>query len=720
MSGNVQKSLFDKILIANRGEIACRVMRTAKRMGIKTVAIYSEADARSMHVRMADEAYCVGGPKSQDSYLQMNRILDVALKSGAQAIHPGYGFLSENAKFVDMVESKGIKFIGPSSFPMNAMGDKINSKKIAKDANCFVIPGFEGEVENETRAVQLAKEIGYPVMIKASAGGGGKGMRVAYNDAEVHEAFSLCKNEAMSSFGDDRMLIERFIEDPHHIEIQVIADAHGNVAAFPERECSVQRRNQKVVEEAPSCLIDPETRKNMQNQAIALCKAVGYRSAGTIEMLCDNNKNFYFLEMNTRLQVEHPITEMISGEDLVELMIRVAAGEKLPQRFLDSPHVPFNGWAIESRVYAEDPLRNFLPSIGPLNTYVEPPALDHEGNVVRIDTGVFEGGVISMYYDPMIAKLCTRANDRPTAIALMDAALSRYVVDGLGNNMCFLQSIMRNESFRNGTYGTKFIGLEYPTGFHGVDLNPEETTELVATAAAMHHATLLVRSGNDMVEEIKEQTFVAVLGGQEGVPYRVTIGQEEGGYMDIDVTPMKEGAAGGGSLTVMGLDYSPGARFARVFLDKEIPDGPVTVSNEYLANGSEFGMETDPDSELKDTAVEVLQIEAKTVEGYRLRYKGSQQEVLIRTELEHEMSAHMRPPEKKDFSNMLRCPMPGTLVSVDVEPGQHVVEGQELAVVEAMKMQNILRATKNAVIKSVSCKAGANLKTDQVILEYES
>ena len=443
--GGGKQKPFDKILIANRGEIACRVMRTCKRLGVKTVAVYSEADAAGMHVRMADEAYCIGTAASSESYLKMDRILAVAKKTGAQAIHPGYGFLSENAKFVDMVEAAGIVFIGPSSKPMNLMGDKINSKKIAKAANCFIIPGFEGEVEDEAHCVKLANDVGYPVMIKASAGGGGKGMRVAYNDAEVREGFRMSKAEARSSFGDDRMLIERFIEDPHHIEIQVIADSFGNVAAFPERECSVQRRNQKVVEESPSCLLTPETRRSMQQQAIALCKATGYRSAGTVEMLADNKQNFYFLEMNTRLQVEHPITELVSGEDLVEHMLWIAAGKPLPERMIKEPHLPFSGWAIESRVYAEDPLRKFLPSIGPLITYKEPETFVTPASTVRIDTGVFEGGVISMYYDPMIAKLCTYAPTRAGAISAMERALDQYVVRGLGNNLCFLRSVMRNE-----------------------------------------------------------------------------------------------------------------------------------------------------------------------------------------------------------------------------------------------------------------------------------
>ncbi|CAE7585507.1 pccA [Symbiodinium microadriaticum] len=459
----------------------------------------------------------------------------------------------------------------------------------------------------------------------------------------------------------------------------------------------------------------------MQDQAIRLCQAVGYRSAGTIEMLCDNNKNFYFLEMNTRLQVEHPITELISGEDLVELMIRVAAGEKLPQRFLDNPHVPFSGWAIESRVYAENPLRNFLPSIGPLNWYTQPPAVNVDGNVVRIDTGVFEGGVISMYYDPMIAKLATRGNDRQAALSLMEASLSHYVVDGLDNNLCFLHDVVRNKKFREGNYCTKFIGEEYPNGFSGVQLTVQETNELIATAVSMHQATGELRaSGGISTEQPEErrvtQSYVAVVGGPQGTAYNVsTEYRSDGSGLDVKISPVSDGTAGG-CVTLVGFDYTPGSRLARAFIDKEVVD---PVANEYNMLAERFGQAGEEDQDVMGAAVEIVQIEASTVEGYRLRYKGSQQEVLVRTPLEHQLASHMLPPEKKDYSNMLRCPMPGTLISIAVEPGQHVVEGQELAVVEAMKMQNILRAPKNAVVKAVHCKAGSNLKNDQMILEYE-
>eukprot|EP00604_Paraphysomonas_vestita_P002528 CAMPEP_0174818072 /NCGR_PEP_ID=MMETSP1107-20130205/663_1 /TAXON_ID=36770 /ORGANISM="Paraphysomonas vestita, Strain GFlagA" /LENGTH=622 /DNA_ID=CAMNT_0016029415 /DNA_START=597 /DNA_END=2465 /DNA_ORIENTATION=+ len=619
------------------------------------------------------------------------------------------------------------------------MGNKISSKKVAKDAQCHTIPGFEGEVEDAATAVSHAKNIGYPVMIKASAGGGGKGMRIAYNDHDVIEGFKLCKAEALSAFGNDTMLIEKFIEDPHHIEIQVIADSFGNVAAFPERECSVQRRNQKVVEEAPSCLIDPETRRQMQDQAIRLCKAVGYRSAGTVEMLCDGNKNFYFLEMNTRLQVEHPITELVTGEDLVELMLRIAAGERLPQRFIESPHVPFNGHAIESRVYAEDPFRNFLPAIGPLNSYTEPPKLNQAGNVIRIDTGVFEGGVISMYYDPMIAKLCSRANDRETAIELMKAALARYRVQGLGNNMCFLQDIMRNKDFVQGNYGTGFIKEHYPNGFTGVQLNPRETAELIAGAACIHHATLDARK-SVLVQQHENDgppprhDYVVILGGAHGTPYLVNMGtSEDGTGMHIYIKGTGDKVDFYNEVILSGLDYSPGQTIPRLFFqpsDVQFND----ISNKYYIYGSapwphnastcsdpthHHNQEEEHEDPMLQSRVEVIQIENETPQSYVLRYQGSEQEVVVRTIDEHKLFHYMLPEEKKDYSNVLRSPMPGTLVSIDVAVGDVVEPGQQIAVVEAMKMQNILRAPKHTTIKHVHVRAGQNLKTDQVIIEYE-
>ena len=707
-SSEIKSKPFDKILVANRGEIACRVFKTAKRMGIKTVAVYSEADASAMHVRMADEAYCIGSAASAESYLKMERILEVAKATGAQAIHPGYGFLSENAKFAEMVEAAGIAFVGPSSGPMNAMGDKINSKKVAKDAKCFVIPGYEGEVRDADHAVSLVKSqnIGYPVMIKASAGGGGKGMRVAYNDNELRDGFRMSKAEAKSSFGDDRMLIERFIEDPHHIEIQVIADTHGNVVAFPERECSVQRRNQKVVEESPSCLLTPETRRKMQEQAIMLCKATKYRNAGTVEMLCDGKQNFYFLEMNTRLQVEHPITELVSGEDLVEHMLWVAAGKALPKRLTDVTHIQPRGWAIESRVYAEDPLRNFLPSIGPLINYKEPELLPYNYNsdkgdadyltsgsdVVRIDTGVYEGGIISMWYDPMISKLCTHSPTRDRAIAVMEKALDQYYVQGLGNNLTFLRDVMRNQRFRSGNYSTKFIPMEYPKGFHGVALSEPETHQLVATAVAIRSAqnehmseAEFHNTTNDEVVIILQDTSNA-----SATPRAFLCQTDSDEALQVHVQELNAKGKplnGPHAVNVTGLDW--------------VNETPV-LGVEFDGTGEE----------------NVVQYSKRNASGFHLRYRGATARVGVMTPTEYQLSKHMLPEEKIDVSKYLLCPMPGKVVSCAVTSGQRVEIGQELAVVEAMKMQNVLRSEKAGVIKSVNVKAGDTLKVDAIILEF--
>eukprot|EP01038_Epipyxis_sp_PR26KG_P007590 gene7590-10339_t len=701
---------FDKILIANRGEIACRVIRTAKRLGVKTVAVYSEADAAGMHVRMADEAYCIGPASSKDSYLRMDRILQVALDSGAQGIHPGYGFLSENAKFVDMVEAAGIAFIGPSSAPMNAMGDKINSKKIAKDAGCFIIPGYQGEVATGEDAVRLAKEVGYPVMIKASAGGGGKGMRVAYNDAEVVEGFKLSKAEALSSFGDDRMLIERFIENPHHIEIQVLADSFGNVVAFPERECSVQRRNQKVVEESPSCLLTPKTRRLMQEQAIMLCKATNYRSAGTVEMLADDQQNFYFLEMNTRLQVEHPITELVSGEDLVEHMLWIASGKPLPKRLTDLQCLPFKGSAIESRVYAEDPLRNFLPAIGPLVTYKEPKLFSTPTTAVRIDTGVFEGGSISMHYDPMIAKLCTYAPFRGDAIALMEDALSQYVVQGLGNNITFLQSVYRNEKFRSGNYCTKFIGEEYPEGFKGVVLNPREKNELIIVAAAMHQARTENNPNNEIISALDEYndtrrySFIAILKGLNGDHT-----QDESFRVDLELSQSLKS-----TVVPISKKNEEVGNPAIMIISNLIWQTSDPLAEVYFADESGHSYEDD-----KPTIFQYLG-RSSSSDGYIIRHCGSEREIVILSPLEFQLNQFMLPIEKKDVSKFLLSPMPGTLISCNVIEGQKVEIGQQLAVIEAMKMQNVLRAEKSGIIKSIlKSKAGSSLKVDEVIMTFE-
>lgn len=730
---------FEKLLVANRGEIACRVFRTARKMGIKTVAVYSEADASAVHVRMADEAYCIGPAASAESYLRMDRILDVAKKSGAEAIHPGYGFLSENASFVDMVESAGIAFIGPDGGPMESMGDKINSKLIAKNAGCFVIPGFEGEVADEDDAVKLSKEIGYPVMIKASAGGGGKGMRTAFNDDEVKEGFRMSKAEAMASFGDDRMLIERFIEDPHHIEIQVVADTHGNVIAFPERECSVQRRNQKVVEESPSCLLLPETRKKMQEQAIALCKATNYRSAGTVEMLCDGKQNFYFLEMNTRLQVEHPITEHVGGEDLVEHMINIAAGRPLPERLTKQTFVPIQGWAMESRVYAEDPFRNFLPSIGPLITYKEPrlyqpppgestmyPGIYAGGGTVRIDTGVIEGSTISMWYDPMICKLIVHGKDRDSVIEIMNKALDEYVVQGLGHNLNFLRDVMRNPVFKSGNYSTKFIEEQYPDGFSGVKLDNNEMSELIGTACAFFHAQHdVLNLNNDNGDDDDEHMFpdvgdeIVVLLRGDSVDAAQGIGHNadtENGYiafrctfvevddaLRVHITPQSSSPFTPTDVTVSALDWVNETSIARV---------------QYEDNGNSSAL-SELDGNIDDEEHTIVQYVGKIPSGFKLQFKGSRHEVIIRSPLEHTLTEFMLPEEKIDYSNFVLCPMPGTLVSCSIDEGDSVELGQEVAVVEAMKMQNVIRAEKKGKIAKVHAAVGGVLRADEAILEFE-
>ena len=475
--------MFSKILIANRGEIACRVIKTARKMGIKTVAIYSDADRNALHVAMADEAVHIGPPPANQSYIVIDKVMQAIRQSGAEAVHPGYGFLSENSKFAEALDAEGVAFVGPPVGAIEKMGDKITSKKIAQEAGVSTVPGYMGLIEDAEEAVRISQEIGYPVMIKASAGGGGKGMRIAWNDTETREGFQSSKNEAANSFGDDRIFIEKFVTQPRHIEIQVLADSHGNCIYLGERECSIQRRNQKVVEEAPSPFLDPATRKAMGEQACALAKAVGYTSAGTVEFIVDGEKNFYFLEMNTRLQVEHPVTELITGVDLVEQMIRVAHGEKLSIRQSD---VKLNGWAIESRLYAEDPYRNFLPSIGRLSTYRPPAESSTETSVVRNDTGVFEGGEISMYYDPMIAKLCTWAPDRLGAIEHMRLALDRFEVEGIGHNLPFLSAVMDHPKFVKGDMTTAFIAEEYPDGFEGVILDEAALKFIAASCAAMN------------------------------------------------------------------------------------------------------------------------------------------------------------------------------------------------------------------------------------------
>jgi len=674
MAKSKQKSgMFSKILIANRGEIACRVIRTAKRMGIKTVAVCSEADVDSLHVREADEYFVLGPPQAAESYLLGDKILKIMKECGADAIHPGYGFLSENADFAKAVEKAGFAFIGPGPHAISSMGDKITSKKLAAEAGVTTIPGHMGIIKDADEAVKISGKIGYPVMIKASAGGGGKGMRVAFNDDEARDGFRSATNEAKSSFGDDRVFIEKFIEQPRHIEIQVLADSHGNTVYLGERECSVQRRHQKVIEEAPSPFIDPKTRKAMGEQAVALAKAVKYRSVGTVEFVVGADKGFYFLEMNTRLQVEHPVTEMITGLDLVEQMILVAAGEKLAFTQKD---IKLTGWAIESRIYAEDPFRNFLPSIGRLSHY-QPPATDGDlHGLVRVDTGVFEGAEISMYYDPMIAKLVTSGADRNEAIGRMRSALDEYFIRGVSHNISFLAALMSHPKFIKGEITTNFIAEEYPDGFHPADVPPDDPHFLVAVASFIHRRVVEVEAGisGQMPghEMIVADDWVVVIGDDR---YPVSITVETDGYdFNVDGKPY-----------ALRSDWTPGMHHFRANLNGQ----PVCVQIERLGV------------------------------GYRLFHGGNQSDVLVLTEQGAEFNDLMPVKVAPDLSKFLLSPMPGLLVSIAVEVGQEVRAGEELAVVEAMKMENILRAVADGVVATIEAEPGESLVVDQSILTLE-
>ncbi|CAH0521817.1 unnamed protein product [Peronospora belbahrii] len=734
------EKLFDKILVANRGEIAVRVMRTCKKLGIKTVAVYSEPDVNSMAVRMADEAVCVGPAPSSQSYLSIPKIIEAVKATGAQAVHPGYGFLSENKDFCEALEAIGVAFIGPGHEAIQAMGDKIESKQLAMDAGLNTIPGFLGEIDTPDDAVKVAQEIGYPVMIKASAGGGGKGMRVAYNDEEVRMGYRLSKEEAASSFGDDRMFLEKFIEDPRHIEIQLIADSHENIVPLPERECSIQRRNQKVIEEAPSVLLDPETRVAMGKQAAMLARKVGYVSAGTVEFLCDKHKNFYFLEMNTRLQVEHPVTELISRVDLVEQMIRVAAGHKLPKELLGGP-VKIHGWAMESRVYAEDPVRGFLPSIGRLLQYEEPIHLPG----VRVDSGVNEGSEISMFYDPMISKLITYGKDRPECLERMKVALDNYIIRGPGNNVSFLQDVYRHPRFASGKITTKFIEEEYPEGFQGVKLTPPETEDLRVVGAIMHlkkagassQISGSIRStpvdcfglfdsiNKDELELVSDQAGVVprlraltpVLSSNELIALAErNLLKNVGAHLAVSI----DGSFGESELVVVVEVEVESKRHRAKTMTLAFVDNKWHVLGDidWSLNGPLFKASHEKQGGAADLLL-VSQMLQTLPEGFRLQFHGAVHDVVVRNELEAAYSKHMKPKPKADTSNLMLCPMPGMLVSVAVEVGQQVELGQELAVVEAMKMQNVLRSEKRGIIKSIARAAGDSLKVDEVILEYD-
>jgi len=681
--------MFKKILIANRGEIACRVIKTAKKMGIQTVAIYSDADAQALHAQMADEAVHIGPPPANESYIVIDKVMDAIRKTGAEAVHPGYGFLSENPKFAEALEAEGVAFIGPPKGAIESMGDKITSKKIAQDADVSTVPGVMGLIDDAEDAVKISKEIGYPVMIKASAGGGGKGMRIAWNDEEAREGFQSSKNEAASSFGDDRIFIEKFVTQPRHIEIQVLADQHGNCIYLGERECSIQRRNQKVVEEAPSPFLDEATRKAMGEQSCALAKAVGYASAGTVEFIVDGEKNFYFLEMNTRLQVEHPVTELITGVDLVEQMIRVAAGEKLS---MTQDDITLTGWAIENRLYAEDPYRGFLPSIGRLTRY-RPPQEVAAGpmqvndtwhgeapvgeTAVRNDTGVYEGGEISMYYDPMIAKLCTWGPDRAQAIEAMRVALDSFEVEGIGHNLPFVAAVMDHEIFIKGEMTTAFIEEQYPEGFEGVTLGDDILRRVAASCAAMHR-----------VAEIRRTRVSGRMDNHErrvGADWVVSL---QGEQFAVSIAADKEGASvtfeDGHSVRVTS-GWTPGDQLAELSVD-----------------GSPL----------------ILKV-GKVSGGFHIRTRGADLKVHVRSPRQAELAALM--PEKlpPDTSKMLLCPMPGLIVTVNVAEGDEVQEGQALCTVEAMKMENILRAEKQGVVSKINAGPGDSLAVDDVIMEFE-
>ena len=671
--------MFKKILIANRGEIACRVIKTARKMGIKTVAVYSEADRDALHVEMADEAVFIGPPAAAESYLLIEKIVEACKQTGAEAVHPGYGFLSEREAFPRALEAAGIVFIGPNPGAIAAMGDKIESKKAAAAAKVSTVPGHLGVIEDDKHAVKIADEIGYPVMIKASAGGGGKGMRIAHSTAEVAEGFNLAKAEAKASFGDDRVFIEKFIVDPRHIEIQVLGDKHGNVIYLGERECSIQRRNQKVIEEAPSPLLDEATRRKMGEQAVALAKAVNYDSAGTVEFVAGQDKSFYFLEMNTRLQVEHPVTELVTGVDLVEQMIRVAAGEKLA---LAQKDVTLTGWAVESRVYAEDPFRNFLPSIGRLVKY-RPPAESHvEGGVtVRNDTGVQEGGEISIYYDPMIAKLVTHAPSRAAAIDAQANALDAFYVDGIRHNIPFLSALMVHPRWRSGNISTGFIAEEFPNGFAAKAPEGDVARRIAAVAAAV----------DSVYGERKRQISGQMIGRPVVRAGRRAVWLERDEVL-LDV------ARDGDTTTVAFINADGKAGAVHHVVSSWKPGVPVWDGK---IDGHHVAMQVRPQAS-----------------GIRIAHQGFEVLVNVFTEAEAAAARLMPIGVKADTGKKLLCPMPGLVVSIAVTEGQDVKAGETLAVVEAMKMQNVLRAERDGTVKKIHAAAGATLAVDALILEF--
>ena len=669
--------MFKKILIANRGEIACRVIKTAKKMGIATVAVYSDADARAPFVQMADETVHIGPPPASESYLIAEKIIDACKQTGAEAVHPGYGFLSERTSFAEALAKEGIEFIGPPVGAIAAMGDKIESKKLAMEAGVNVVPGFVGEIDDTEHAVKISNEIGYPVMMKASAGGGGKGMRLAWNEKDVREGFEATKREGLNSFGDDRVFIEKFIENPRHIEIQILGDKHGNIIYLNERECSIQRRHQKVVEEAPSPFVTPKMRESMGKQCVALSKAVEYHSAGTVELIVSgadpSGESFYFLEMNTRLQVEHPVTECITGVDLVEQMIRVAAGEELA---IKQDDIGIKGWAIENRVYAEDPYRGFLPSTGRLVRYRPTvPGWSGDGiygvDGVRVDDGVMEGGEVSMFYDPMIAKLITWGETRDEAADKQVAALDRFELEGLGHNVDFLSAIMQHDRFRSGELTTGFIADEYPDGFEGAPASAELLGNLAGIAA------FVATSHSDRARQVDGQ-----LGNDLDPPgsWQITVAGEK-----HDVVLEEEGITVDGAELDLSMAYSPGDSLIIAEIDSE------------------------------ELAVKI----AKTATGFRMTARGASHDVICLPSHIAHLADHMIEKIPPDLSKYLLCPMPGLITKIHVAAGDKVEAGQPLAVVEAMKMENILRAEKAGMVKSLEAGEGESLAVDAVILEME-
>jgi propionyl-CoA carboxylase alpha chain len=671
--------MFRKILIANRGEIACRVIKSARRMGIATVAVYSDADANALHARVADEAVAIGPAPAAQSYLSIEKVVAACKQTGAEAVHPGYGFLSERAEFARVLEQAGILFIGPNVRAIEAMGDKIESKKFAAKANVSTVPGFLGVVEDEKHASKIAAEIGYPVMVKASAGGGGKGMRIANSAAEVAEGFARAKSEAKSSFGDDRVFIEKFIENPRHIEIQVLGDKHGNVIHLNERECSIQRRNQKVIEESPSPLLDEKTRTAMGAQAVALAKAVGYDSAGTVEFVASPDKNFYFLEMNTRLQVEHPVTEFVTGIDLVEQMIRVAAGEKLAIKQAD---VTRKGWAIETRIYAEDPYRGFLPSVGRLVRY-RPPQEGAHGEVnVRVDSGVEEGGEISLHYDPMIAKLVTHAPDRLSAIEAMANALDTFAIEGVEHNIPFLAAAMQHKRFRAGKLSTGFIAEEFPDGFGGAEPEGETLLLLAAVAAALDHT--------------------------HGERKRRISGQLTGRAVTREKLRVVRVGATDARLEVMRQDQSVAVKFEKSAATKA---RTMVLQSHWQPGEPVWRGLVDG----KETAVAVRTL----ANGFLLTHRGAREKAYVYTEREASLARLMPARLASDAGKFVRCPMPGLVLSIAVAGGQEVKAGETIAVVEAMKMENILRAERDGKVKAIHVTPGDSVAVDAAIVEFE-